>query len=224
MSGIDFHSRLSNYEGLFMEYLLLIDTIGDLSGGTVRVLNGYKVSTNNDLNLGTQQTSSSACWEQCANNTDCIISLYKIDDTTCNLYGKPTSGSVDNTADTNFTSTMYNNDYYYYMILNLNTSLQASNSELIETLEKNDITEEELVGANILASELQRQSQRLLADREFLLATMQNTHYSKEYDTTYLSTDSNNRMYGIWIGIAFFSAMVAFFLCYSIISENKSTE
>jgi hypothetical protein len=224
MPGIDFHTRLSNYEGYFMEYLLLIDTIGDLSGGTVRVLDGYNATTNAPLTLSSSPQNNNDCWEACTSNSNCILSNFDTTTSACTLYAKPTSGSITNVANTNYTSTMYNNDYYYYMILNLNTTLQASNNELIQTLEKNDITEEELVGANILASELQRQSQRLLADREFLLATMQNSHYSQEYDTTYLSTDSNNRMYGIWIGIAFFSAMVAFFLCYSIITENKSTE
>jgi hypothetical protein len=232
MAGIVFQNKLSDYEGFFMEYLILLDAVGDLSGGTVRVLDGYNVTTDNQLSTidatsgtstdTTTTTDGNACWETCVNNSDCIVSNFNIPNSMCTLYGNPTAdGSLTYVTDENYTSTIYNNDYYYYMILNLNTKLQSYNGELQQELTADNITEEELVGASILDSELKRQSEKLDADRALLLASMQQTNYNKEYNDTYLVVDSKNSLYTLWMCIAVFSAIVAFLLCYSILKDKQ---
>jgi hypothetical protein len=226
MTGLDLHTMLSQYEQYFLEYLLLLNTIGDVSGG-VRTLPGTKLSTNQQISTLSTSGTSQDCWNSCASNSDCIISWYDAATTTgttttpanCTLYAPPTDNtSVEYETDqANYTSAIYNSDYYKYSLINLSDNLSSYNSSIQQYISSQNWTEDQIVAMHAITTQLQEHSTQLAKDRELIASN--SAGMKQTLETTTLQTSSNDSMYQLWGLIASLSTMMALYLCFTVIRE-----
>jgi hypothetical protein len=224
MTGLTLQMMVSEYERIFVEYILLINQVGEGSGSGpdgIRTITDIKASTNTPgATVTAAITNANDCWTQCTG--DCIISAYK-DNNTCSLYNAPTgSSNIAYAGDSTATSMMTNETYLKYNILQFNSVLQKYITNIQKYIAAQDYTPQQLMGINILASTLMSHKAILDKDRDWVVTQLGKLEATEEtYNNTYMQTTSNHQMLNIWIVVAIVSVLLAFFLCYNALKNRE---
>jgi hypothetical protein len=225
MGGIELQNKLADYHSLFAEYLLFLQYIGDTSGGEV-YLDGYNITTNNYLGTSTASvTTADQCWNQGLQQfpTNLVVANFDSTSNTCNFYGSPSDTTTDTSTfyqDTaqDYTSVMTQANYWTYAMLHMNDVLQAKAEDI---LNGSDPSGQEFVEYTVISNEIERHQEELKKQRLLIMESHNKGIYDKEYNTTLIETTSQNTWYTMWSIVALFSALIAFVLCYSILSKKE---
>jgi PAN domain len=219
-STLTLNTMLASYEGVYMKYMLLLDTVGDICGN-FRIIPGYDMSTNHLLSSITN-TNTNACFSYCTTNTSCIGSVFDSSTNKCTLYGAPTPN--DNffyKANRKKTTYIDNQDYYVYMLAVLNKNLQTYITEIKNYIQTHDqALASKFPEIQALTSSLSSQQDQLISDEEKIASlTTESQSLTNDYNDSYYSTVSTDYFRNVWIVVALISVVLAFMLCYTIIKE-----
>lgn len=222
MIGLDLHTMLSEYEQIFIEYLALLNSFGEVSG-TNRILPNVKASTDSPNTTNpTGISSSDACWASCNNATGCIASVYQSGTTpTCTLYNEPSTntGYITYVDASGYTSVVSNSDYYKYNLLLLNSQLLQYSSSISEAIDNSDYSEKQMVAMHAIKANLTSQSIKLQEERQQLLNATNSA--DTEYNVTYMKTESNYEMMYIWAIVTWIAIFCAMYMCFIVLKEQQ---